>query len=59
MLLSTPRDAQNALFKGCNIFVAMVTMDCSRQKAILTNKNLPKKCKMEISQSQVRLNDTT
>ena len=29
---------KNAFFRGCNIFVAMVTMyDCSWRKAVLTN----------------------
>ena len=34
---------KNAFFRGCNIFVAMLTMNyCYWWKAVLTNKNLPK-----------------
>ena len=45
---SVPRGMhKNAFFRGCNIFVAMVTMgDCYWRKAVLTNKNLLKKCDM-------------
>ena len=36
-------NAQKCLFRGCSIFVAMVTMNyCYWWKAVLTNKNLPK-----------------